>query len=239
MNDSVMTPNQYQPSAYNSASIHPQRVSIQQQGILEKLRKRGQKFPYSKANNSIATTAFDEDILSSINNEKELDDLYWNHRKMEPFTTVKWLSFYLFLDMMAWFVLYIVYPINVLFSLSMIFSDGGIKRAFFDFIEMSSYIAVPALIIKAPLWFLNRKKIFPRNNFRLLFVNNIALIAKPVWVTLYGKNNRVIFEHPFIEFDCILASNPTHQGLVNYRLMLVHRQSAITRDSYTRAFSRI
>jgi hypothetical protein len=204
MNDRVLSPNQYHSSAYNSDSYHLQSVPSQQLGILEKLRKRGQKMPYSKANNSVATTAFDEDILSSINSEKELDDLYWNHRKMEPFTTVRWLSFYLFLDMMAWVVLYIVYPINILMSISLIFSDGGIKRAFFDFIEMSTYIALPAIIIKAPLWFLGRKKIFPRNNFRLLFVNNTALIAKPVWSLYTVKTIALSLNTPLLNLTVFL-----------------------------------
>jgi hypothetical protein len=225
MNEHVMLPNQYHPSAYNSTSIYQQRVSTQQQGILEKLRKRGQKMPYSKANNSVATTAFDEGILSSINSEKELGDLYWNHRKMEPFTPVRWVKFYLFLDMMAWATLYFAYPIVILISLSLIFNDGGIKRAFLHLFEMSLYTALPALIIKVPLWLLGRKGNISKKQL-LAFVRKQYCLNREIgMVTLYGKGNNVIFEHPFIEFDCILASNPTHQGLVNYRLMLVHRYS--------------
>jgi hypothetical protein len=225
MNDSGMTPNQYQPSAYNSESIHPQRVSIQQQGILEKLRKRGQKIPFSKANNSVATTAFDEDILSEINDGEGLTDLYWNHKRMEPYTSVGWAALYLFMYGLSWVVLFIILPITLLLVVYIATGESGITGAIEYLISMSQYVFIPALIIRAPIWLINRKKNISKKQLSVFIRKQYCLNRETSMVTLYGKNNRVIFEHPFIEFDCILASNPTHQGLVNYRLMLVHRYS--------------
>jgi hypothetical protein len=192
---------------------------------LEKLRKRGQKMPYSKANNSVATTAFDEDILSSINSEKELDDLYWNQRKMEPFTAVPWASIYLFLYMMAWVVLRIFAPLMFIIALLPLFGDAPIQSILKFWLEIFEYVVLPAIIIRAPIWLINRKKNISVAQLSAFIRKQYCLNRETGMVTLYGKNNRVIFEHPFIEFDCILASNPTHQGLVNYRLMLVHRYS--------------
>ena len=42
-------------------------------------------------------------------------------------------------------------------------------------------------------------------------------------VTLYKGVNKVRFSHPFIEFDCVLVSAPTQQGMMRYSLVLVHR----------------
>jgi hypothetical protein len=160
MNDRVLSPNQYHSSAYNSDSYHLQSVPSQQHGILEKLRKRGQKMPNSKANNSVATTAFDEDILSSINSEKEFGDLYWNHRKMEPSEPVKWASIYLFLYMMAWFVLYILAPLLLVLSILPIFGEGGIEDIFNLWLQTFKFFILPAVIMRAPIWLINRKKIY-------------------------------------------------------------------------------
>ncbi|MGD8113225.1 hypothetical protein ACQEXS_22355, partial [Vibrio sp. TRT 17S01] len=39
----------------------------------------------------------------------------------------------------------------------------------------------------------------------------------------FKKGNKKRFEHPFIEFDCVLISAPSPQGHLNYNLMLIHR----------------
>ncbi|WP_298776031.1 hypothetical protein [uncultured Shewanella sp.] len=59
-------------------------------------------------------------------------------------------------------------------------------------------------------WFLKAKKHYELNR-------------KTGMVTLYKGNGKPRFSHPFHEFDCILTSSPTPQGLMNYGLFLVHR----------------
>ena len=59
-------------------------------------------------------------------------------------------------------------------------------------------------------WFLKTKKQFSLNR-------------QTGMVTLYKSNGKPRFSHPFIEFDCILVSAPSQQGLINYALYLVHR----------------
>ncbi|MEI8634108.1 hypothetical protein P4S72_22620, partial [Vibrio sp. PP-XX7] len=44
-------------------------------------------------------------------------------------------------------------------------------------------------------------------------------------VTLYKRNGKVRYSYPFIEFDCILATSPSQQGLINHSLLLAHRYS--------------
>jgi hypothetical protein len=158
MNDSVMTPNQYQPSAYNSESIHPQSVSIQQQGILEKLRKRGQTFSFSKANSSVATTAIIEDIASLVDDNESLHELYWNHKQMEPYKAVWWAGVYLFLWGMAWVVLYVIYPILIMLVIFVSFSDAWTMQDVFNFFLGSSlFVALPAALIRLPMWYFGKK----------------------------------------------------------------------------------
>jgi hypothetical protein len=225
MNNNDMTENNYEPTAYNSQLSHSQTPTTSPLGLLEKLRKRGQKFPFSQANSSVATTTFDEDILSSLNNPKELGDLFWNHKKIEPYTAKLWASIYLFFFGISWLALYFAYPFGILTCVILSFSDAWKVRDVFDFfLQLSLYIALPAILIRSPLWLLGRKNI-SKKQLSAFIRKQYCLNRETGMVTLYGKGNKVIFEHPFIEFDCILASNPTHQGLVNYRLMLVHRYS--------------
>ncbi|WP_232092183.1 hypothetical protein [Photobacterium damselae] len=37
------------------------------------------------------------------------------------------------------------------------------------------------------------------------------------------SGNKVLFSHPFVEFDCYLTTTPTPQGFFDYQLFLVHR----------------
>ncbi|MCL1122969.1 hypothetical protein [Shewanella surugensis] len=59
-------------------------------------------------------------------------------------------------------------------------------------------------------WFLKAKKHYELNR-------------KTGMVTLFKGSGKALFSHPFHEFDCILTSSPTPQGVMNYGLFLVHR----------------
>ncbi|NOI16576.1 hypothetical protein F0252_21605 [Vibrio hepatarius] len=50
-----------------------------------------------------------------------------------------------------------------------------------------------------------------------------TLNRKTGMVTLYKGNGKVRYSHPIVEFDCVLVSTPSQQGLMNYSLMLAHR----------------
>ncbi|ASA55642.1 hypothetical protein [Vibrio gazogenes] len=218
----------YQPTAYNSKQFHPQPQPEKSRGLMEKVRKRGQVFPFSDTNTSIATTALKDQPPSILNEEGAENDLFWTHKKVQPYTFVAWAGFYLFLVTMAKVVLYVIYPLQLFLSVCIwIFGDHGVQGAFTYFLTTTIYIALPALIIYTPIFIINR--INPSINKdqieRWFARKKYCLNRETGMVTLYGAGNRKIFTHPFIEFDCILASNPNHQGLLSYRLMLVHRYS--------------
>ncbi|NOI16577.1 hypothetical protein, partial [Vibrio hepatarius] len=61
-----------------------------------------------------------------------------------------------------------------------------------------------------PTWIMTSKKVFTLNR-------------KTGMVTLYKGNGKVRYSRPLVEFDCVLVSAPSQQGLMNYSLMLVHR----------------
>ena len=42
-------------------------------------------------------------------------------------------------------------------------------------------------------------------------------------VTLYRRNGKMHYSRPFLEFDCVFTSAPNQQGMLYYKLMLVHR----------------
>ncbi len=217
----------YQSTAYNSQTLSPQVRPLKQHRLIEKLRKRGQIFPFSRTNKSIATMALREQSPSLVNGDGSLEDLFWNHRIMQPYSFVSWAHVYLFIAGIAKFVLYFIYPLLFLMSLSLVFSDGGIQRAVSDFLQMTIYVALPAFIIYSPILLIN--KFDPNINKdqleRWFARKKYCLNRETGMVTLYGTGNRKVFTHPFIEFDCILAGNPNHQGLLSYRLMLIHRYS--------------
>ncbi|MDW6091248.1 hypothetical protein SBX64_01530 [Vibrio rhizosphaerae] len=217
----------YQPTAYNSRQFNPQPQPKKSRGLMAKIRKRGQVFPFSDANTSIATTALKEQSPSILNEEDAENDLFWTHKKVQPYTFVAWAGFYLFMVMMVKVVLYIIYPLACVLMLIPAFGEAGPGVALQGVWTFTLYAALPAVIIYLPVFIINR--INPNINKdqleRWVARKKYCLSRETGMVTLYGAGNRKIFTHPFIEFDCILASNPNHQGLLSYRLMLVHRYS--------------
>jgi hypothetical protein len=135
--------------------------------------------------------------------------------------------FIYFISGLAQVVLYFIYPLQLFLSICIwIFGNHGFQGAFTYFSMSTLYLAVPATIIYAPLFIVNR--IDPdvsKAQLERWFARKKYCLNRETGMVTYGAGNRKIFTHPFIEFDCILASNPNHQGLLSYRLMLVHRYS--------------
>lgn len=45
----------------------------------------------------------------------------------------------------------------------------------------------------------------------------------------YFKGNKVLYSHPFTEFDCYLGARSTRQGFIKYNMHLVHRYNGYNR----------
>lgn len=215
----------YQPTAYNSEQFTPQPQPEKSRGLMEKMRKRGQVFPFSQVNKSISTLSIRQQKPSLASNESTLDNLFWNHQSIQPLEFRSWAHIYLFISGLAKFFLCFIYPLLCILTLIMIFGDAGINMAIQTVLDISLYLALPAFIIYLPIFIFNRiDPNMSKDQLERWFARKkYCLNRETGMVTLYGAGNRKIFTHPFIEFDCILASNPNHQGLLSYRLMLVHR----------------
>ncbi|CAM4010345.1 hypothetical protein VA7868_01383 [Vibrio aerogenes CECT 7868] len=215
----------YQPTAYNSRDFKRQPRPAENPGWSERMHRRGEKFGYSQVNDSIATSAIREQTPSLVNGDDNCLGQFWTHQRLEPYTFVRWAGFYFFIASMAKVALQFAYPFFVFLCVIISFSDAWTLWDVFDFfIEINLYIALPAIIIYSPILWLNwRDPQIDKEKVSLFARKRYTMNRETGMVTLYGEKNRVIFTHPFIEFDCILASNPNHQGLLSYQLMLMHR----------------
>ena len=122
--------------------------------------------------------------------------------------------------------MFFITPITIFCLVFIIpFSDGF---TFVDSWEMgllyAQYIFLPCLIIWGQFELCNRGYWAPWY-FRWLVQlrKQFELNRRTGMVTLYKGVNKVRFSHPFIEFDCVLVSAPTQQGMMRYSLVLVHR----------------
>ncbi|WP_415846674.1 hypothetical protein, partial [Vibrio aerogenes] len=223
----------YHPGAYNSRDFTPQ-PRPGKNSWHESLYRRGKRFAYTRADhNSIATSVIRGYKSSVHENSAEVGiDLYWNQNRLEPYTFTSWLGFYLFMAGLAKFTLWFATPLLFLISLLPLLGDHGWGGVIYIFSNVLLYVTLPALVIYTPMclfngpkWLVNGvvDKFFKIEHLSLFARKRFILSRETGMVTLYGKGNRVIFSHPFIEFDCILMSNPNHQGLLSHHLKLVHR----------------
>ncbi|SHO59069.1 hypothetical protein [Vibrio quintilis] len=223
----------YQPGAYNSRDFSPQ-PQPGKSGWYESLYRRGKIFSYTRADDSSIATSVIRGYKSSIHdNSAEVGiDLYWNNKRLEPYIFTKWLGFYFFMAGSAKFMLQFILPLVVLIALIPLFGKAGLDGTILILSTFGLYIALPSLIIYSPMCLFNGPKwlvkgvgdkFFRIEHLFLFARKRFTLSRETGMVTLYGKGNRVIFSHPFIEFDCILMSNPNHQGSLSHHLKLVHR----------------
>ncbi|ASA55637.1 hypothetical protein [Vibrio gazogenes] len=216
----------YQPTAYNSQTFTPQPSMNETQNWSERIHKRGEIFPFSQVNDCIATSAVRDQEPSIVGNSNRKSNFYWNNQRLQPYTFVKWISFYILVASIAKLALIVAYPFFLILSLIVYIKQSTPDGAIELLTTMTWYIAFPSIIVYFPVLWVNRcKPKFDYSHISLFARKKYCLNRETGMVTLYGEHNRKIFSHPFIEFDCILASNPNHQGLLSYRLMLVHRYS--------------
>ncbi|SHO59070.1 hypothetical protein [Vibrio quintilis] len=223
----------YQSGAYNSRDFSPQSRPGKSSWY-ESLYRRGKMFTHTRSDpNSIATSVIRGYKSSVHDNSAEVGmDLYWNHKRLEPYTFTGWLGLYLFMAGLAKTVMYFITPIGVALCLLPLFGSHGLEGAIYAVSHFLLYVTLPALVVYTPMclfngpkWLVNGivDKFFRIEHLSLFARKRFTLSRETGMVTLYGKGNRVIFSHPFLEFDCILMSNPNHQGLLSHHLKLVHR----------------
>ncbi|OOE65614.1 hypothetical protein BZG20_12140 [Salinivibrio sp. IB868] len=196
-------------------------------GFLQQLLTKGQVFPFTKANDTIALSLAGEVTPSYLKDiEDDNKSLYWNEERLNSEALSGWSQFYTFLLTMTKILLILFLPLfYLIFLFPLLFSHGSWSERWDDlsavFYGLTLYFTLPCLLI----W--GHYKLVCKGYYFLA----PFLKSKPVYslnrqtgmVTLYKRGNKVRFTHPFIEFDCVLMSAPSPQGHLNYNLMLVHR----------------
>ncbi|SHI04777.1 hypothetical protein VA7868_01372 [Vibrio aerogenes CECT 7868] len=223
----------YHPGAYNSRDFTPQ-PRPGKSSWYESLYRRGKRFAFTRADHKSIATSMIRNYKPSIHDDDDDSgmELFWDQNRLEPYTFVSWLGFYFFMAGLAKTAMYFITPIGVVLSMLPLFGTPGLEGAIYLVSHFLLYVTLPALIVYSPMSLINGPdwlvkgvgaKFFKKDNLSLFARKRFTLSRETGMVTLYGKGNRVIFSHPFIEFDCILMSNPNHQGLLSHHLKLVHR----------------
>ncbi|BFM48499.1 hypothetical protein [Marinomonas sp. THO17] len=216
----------YQDTAYNSQHFLPQKPR-QEQGFLRRMMTRGQHFTFSETTASITVKGLDEMTPTDMaEEEKSPKPMYWNAEKFIGESLNGWSQSYVFMVGMANTCLIVVLPLSyAVFLFGLFLGKSGIAvgwdRTYADiFLGLTLYATLPCLIIHLHSRFLNAGYFFlaPFLKARRVFELN----RTTGMVTLF-KKGKPFFTHPFIEFDCVLLSSPTQQGLLNYSLTLIHR----------------
>ncbi|OOE32518.1 hypothetical protein BZG04_15115 [Salinivibrio kushneri] len=196
-------------------------------GFLQRLLTKGQVFPFTKANDTIALSLAGEVTPSYIKEiESDNKSLYWNEERLNSEALSGWSQFYTFLLTMTKILLILFLPLAYLvFLYPLLFGYASWDKRWDDWLMVSYgltlYFTLPCLLIWG-----HYKLVCKGYYFLAPFLKSkrvYSLNRQTGMVTLYKRGNKVRFTHPFIEFDCVLMSAPSPQGHLNYNLMLVHR----------------
>ena len=208
--------------AYNSEQLTLQPAK-EAKGFLRRVLTKGQVFPFTKANETIALSLAGEITPSYIKETEKEDKLsYWDENSLESETFSNWTQLYLFIVGLAKAALFFFLPLLYLIMISgMIFGPYGWKDWAGDFGTVTLYTTLPCLLIYGHFKLVSAGHLFLAPFLKSKRV--YSLNRQTGMVTLFKKGNKERFSHPFIEFDCVLMSAPSPQGHLNYNLMLVHR----------------
>ena len=224
--NSVNDSKAYTNSAYNSQVITPQAKSSPK-GLLQSLITKGQQFSFRRPTLTIATAAVAHNppsqwpqIVDLI--EKKQGQAGWDENRLEHDVFSSWTQIYMFLSAVGKVSCQFILPLFILVIFVIPFLD--VPGSFMDYMEVFGlallYIFLPCALLWGQFELVNRGYFTP---WFLKAQKQFSLNRQTGMVTLYKSNGKPRFSHPFIEFDCILVSAPSQQGLINYALYLVHR----------------
>ncbi|QIR07481.1 hypothetical protein [Salinivibrio costicola] len=212
--------------AYNTENITPQS-SKPPHGFLQQLLTKGQVFPFTKANDTIALSLARETMPSSIKKtEGNGKPSFWTEESLDSESLSGWSQLYFLMVGLAKILLILFLPLSYLvFLYPLLFGYASWDKRWDDWLMVSYgltlYFTLPCLLIWG-----HYKLVCKGYYFLAPFLKSkrvYSLNRQTGMVTLYKRGNKVRFTHPFIEFDCVLMSAPSPQGHLNYNLMLVHR----------------
>ncbi|WNJ96840.1 hypothetical protein RND59_07130 [Vibrio ruber] len=218
----------YQQHAYRSNQIPPQKPRPEKT-LAQRLLSAGQRMlPWSRPTQTVSTRTAQvspsqwQKMKATAKNQ----ECFWNEQTLEGLTGNIWVRVYLVFSGLGKVVILFLTPLSVIVtSLLYLISFGDLHVKEFLFIYMT-YIFLPAVIIWGQFELYNRGYWKPKLLRKLLDAQKkFELNRRTGMVTLYKRGGKVRYSYPFVEFDCILATTPSQQGLVNYSLLLAHRYS--------------
>ncbi len=219
----------YRTSAYHSGRF-PKQKPRAQRGLLKTLLSTGQLFEFTQTDRSVPAQLYQTKTPSQWAQErKQHHDIrcYWNEESLIMESVSPWGLAYIFMVSIAKGIATIMTPfIMVLFLI--------IAPLFVDWVTFGKGVEVVWWYIKfilPPSCLIWGHAVLHDHGYReSKTINKIFSVYKQSelnrqtgMVTFYNRRGKVRFSHPFIEFDCILGSNASHQGILNYSLLLVHR----------------
>ncbi|HIF9235705.1 TPA: hypothetical protein ACX6QH_002063 [Photobacterium damselae] len=199
-------------SPYNSQHIPPQALG-NGQGFWSQLARKGTYFPFTRNNHHVPEKELLYQKPSELRKLTSFDDGY-NERQIREITLPWWGLIYFYAVTFAKGTALIMMPMAFLVAGGMNLWDRAGQSEYNQIYFVLTCILIVCLIIWGSFSLFNGK--IP---VKTLF----SLSRETGMVTLHGSGNKVLFSHPFIEFDCYLTTTPTPQGFFDYQLFLVHR----------------
>ncbi|WP_298776037.1 hypothetical protein [uncultured Shewanella sp.] len=216
----------YLETAYRSDKPIAERA-VYPMGLWEGLMRQGTPLPLTQPSEKVSTTAIADMTPSEyrkVNQDpkNKHNDFFWTETKLSQEKLSGWTSIYLNLSGLAKIMCLFLLPFSYVVIFFLAFSSQYFS--FSDLIDFYLILTFYFLLPCSVIW--GQFELMNRGYFTLWFLKakkHYELNRKTGMVTLYKGNGKPRFSHPFHEFDCILTSSPTPQGLMNYGLFLVHR----------------
>ncbi|WP_059123015.1 hypothetical protein, partial [Vibrio sp. MEBiC08052] len=218
----------YQQHAYRSNQVPPQKPRPEKT-LAQRLLSAGQRMlPWSRPTQTVSTRTAQvspsqwQKMKATAKNQ----ECFWDEQTLEGLTGNIWARIYLVISGLAKVTILYISIIMILSVLLLLLVTSGDYDALLFIKFYITYIILPCSIIWGQFELYNRGYWKPKLLSKLLDARKLfELNRRTGMVTLYKRGGKVRYSYPFVEFDCILATTPSQQGLVNYSLLLAHRYS--------------
>lgn len=208
------------PTPYDSTKLLTQSPVIEHGVLLSLSKKMAQKLPFTAHIPVLSIDCIKNDCPTNvITPSPAINENIFRCSMMN-----KWTQLYSIVAGLSWATAFFLYPCElfVLFLTSCgaehISPDDPTTGEMFIFATTIAVIA--GLIYFIITWTAEERFRFqlPGLGLKKCFELN----RKEGTVTRYN-GNKVLYSHPFTEYDCYLAAHPTRQGFPKYNMHLVHR----------------
>ncbi|CCN69887.1 hypothetical protein [Vibrio nigripulchritudo] len=204
-------------SVFNSKQPQKQRHPQDSQSSFTFLNIVGEEVPHTEPQEDVAFDLLKEFKPSEI---KKGEKNFWSEKELSTsrLVSIAQVFYYAYLLSKTGAIIFSV--LTFIISLGSFFVNGFID-GFYTFLDINIdnliYLISPLCGIWAISLFL-LKKLIPR-----MARKNYVLNRETGMVTLYDKDEDIIYSHPFIEFDCRLVSTPNQYGHLSFGIVLIHR----------------